>query len=173
MTSFKTRFLYIGVLLIFSGLLLSFGKKEIQIHKNIPITIDELFNVAFKTNAAIQIIDVRPYGSEDSEDENTYFEAHIPESIPFPNCDENLTPKEALKQINPYLPTVIVSQKGDREIFKKCAQKFTIIKNLKGGFLAWDDAGYPEEEDGYAPPIIGSSRGCLGGGNSIKVVYSW
>ena len=172
MTSLKMKSLYIGVLLIFSGLLLSFGKKEIQLQKNIPITADEVYKL-LQTNAGFQIIDVRPYGSDESEDENTYYEAHIPGSIPFPNCDESKTPKEALEHINPYLPTIIVSQNGDVEIFKKCAQRFTIVKNLKGGFAAWNEK-YEDfnEDDEYSPPIIGSPVGCLGG-NKISVVYSW
>ncbi len=173
MNSLKEKSLYIGVLLIFSGLLLSFGKKEIQLQKEIPITSEELYSV-LKTNAGIQIIDVRPYESQDSdEDFVSYVDEHIPNSIPFPNCDEKETPKEALEHINPYLPTIIVSRDGDPEIFKKCAQKFTIVKNLQGGIIAWDDAGYPEDGDKYTPPQVGVGGGCGSGGNEVSIVYSW
>jgi 3-mercaptopyruvate sulfurtransferase SseA len=160
------RLIYIGIIAVLSVLLLSFGKKQIELQKQIPISVEELYEKLGNPKINIQIIDVRPYEvpeeEEDEADEIDYFTgAHIPGAIPLPDCDESKAPEEALKQINPYLPTVIVSKDGDPEIFKKCAQKFTIVQNLKGGIEAWDEAGYPEDEGEYEPPAAGGGGGCL------------
>ncbi len=160
------RLIYIGIIAVLSVLLLSFGKKQIELQKQIPISAEELYEKLGNPKINIQIIDVRPYEipeeEEDEADEIDYFTgAHIPGAIPLPDCDESKAPEEALKQINPYLPTVIVSKDGDPEIFKKCAQKFTIVQNLKGGIEAWDEAGYPEDEGEYEPPAAGGGGGCL------------
>ncbi len=160
------RVLYIVVIGILSLVLLGLGKTEVELQKKIPITADELYKKLGNPKITLQIIDVRPYEvPEEEEDEaeeiDYYTGAHIPGSIPLPDCDESKAPEEALKQINPYLPTVIVSRDGDPEIFKKCAKKFTIVQNLKGGIVAWDDAGYPEDEGEYEPPAAGGGGGCL------------
>ncbi len=160
------RLIYIGIIVVLSALLLSFGKKEIELKRQIPLTAQELYEKLGNPKITLQIIDVRPYEvSEDEEDEAEeidYFTgAHIPGAIPLPDCDESKAPEEALKQINPYLPTVIVSKDGDPKIFKKCINKFTIVQNLKGGMEAWDEAGYPEDEGEYEPPAAGGGGGCL------------
>ncbi len=160
------RVLYIVVIGILSLVLLGLGKTEIELQKKIPITAEELYKKLGNPKITIQIIDVRPYEiPEEEEDEaeeiDYYTGAHIPGAIPLPDCDESKAPKEALKHINPYLPTVIVSKDGDPKIFEKCAKKFTIVQNLKGGMEAWDDAGYPEDEGEYEPPAAGGGGGCL------------
>ncbi|WP_457626601.1 rhodanese-like domain-containing protein [Persephonella sp.] len=160
------RIIYIGIILVLSGLLISFGKKDVELRKQIPITVEELYKKLANPKINIQIIDVRPYEipeeEEDEAEETDYYTGvHIPGAIPFPDCDESKTPEEALPQINPYLPTVIVSKDGDPEIFKKCAKKFPFAQNLKGGMVAWDDEGYPEDEGEYTPPAAGGGGGCL------------
>ncbi len=160
------RLIYIGIIAVLSILLLSFGKKEIELRKQIPITVEELYEKLGNPKITLQIIDVRQYEipeeEEDEADEIDYYTGvHIPGAIPLPDCDESKAPEEALKQINPYLPTVIVSKDGDPEIFKKCAKKFAIVQNLKGGIEAWDEAGYPEDEGEYEPPAAGGGGGCL------------
>ncbi|NPA53244.1 MAG: rhodanese-like domain-containing protein [Aquificae bacterium] len=160
------RLIYLGVIAVLSLALLALGKKEIELRKQIPITAQELYEKLGNPKVTIQIIDVRPYEvSEEEEDEadeiDYYTGAHIPGAIPLPDCDESKAPEEALKHINPYLPTVIVSKDGDPEIFKKCAEKFTIVQNLQGGMEAWDEEGYPEDEGEYEPPAAGGGGGCL------------
>ncbi len=160
------RAIYIGIIAVLAILLISFGKKEVELKKQIPLTAEELYKKLGNPKITLQIIDVRPYQpSEEEEDEaeevDYYTLLHIPGSIPLPECDESKAPEDALQQINPYLPTVIVSKDGDPEIFKKCAKKFSIVQNLKGGIEAWDDAGYPEDEGEYEPPAAGGGGGCL------------
>jgi len=160
------RFIYISVIVILSFVLLSFGKKEIELSKQIPITVEELYEELGNPKVNIQIIDVRPYEipeeeEDEAEDTDYYTGVHIPGAIPFPDCDESKVPEEALPHINPHLPTVIVSRDGDMEIFKKCAQKFPFAKNLKGGMVAWDEEGYPEEEGEFEPPASDGGGGCL------------
>ncbi|RMD46946.1 MAG: rhodanese-like domain-containing protein [Aquificota bacterium] len=160
------RAIYIGIILVLGIVLISFGKKEVELKKQLPLTAEELYKKLGNPKITLQIIDVRPYeASEEEEDEaeetDYYTGAHIPGAIPLPDCDESKAPEEALKQINPYLPTVIISKDGNPEIFRKCAQKFNIVQNLKGGILAWDEAGYPEDEGEYEPPKAGGGGGCL------------
>ncbi|NPA51617.1 MAG: rhodanese-like domain-containing protein [Aquificae bacterium] len=158
------RAIYIGLIVVLAGLLVSFGKKEIELQKQIPVTAEELYKKLANPNINIQIIDVRPYEPEDEdyEDEYLYYtDIHLPGAIPLPDCDESKAPEEALDQINPYAPTIIVSKDGDPEIFKKCAKKFKIAQNLEGGIEAWDDAGLPTEDGEYEPPKAGGGGGCL------------
>ncbi|NPA13345.1 MAG: rhodanese-like domain-containing protein [Aquificae bacterium] len=160
------RLVYIGIIVVLAGYLLHLGKVKVELEKQIPITIDELYEMLGNSKLTVQIIDVRPYEAEDEDEEdeeelNYYTEAHIPGAIPFPDCDETKTPEDALPNINPYLPTIIVSKDGDPEIFQKCAEKFPFARNLKGGILAWDEEGYPEDEGEYEPPSAGGGGGCL------------
>jgi len=160
------RAIYIGIIVVLSGFLLSLGKQQLELKKKLPVTIEELYNMLSNPKLNLQIIDVRPYEvGEEEEDEaeeiDYYTGAHIPGSIPFPDCDETKAPEDALKQINPYLPTIIVSKNGDPEIFKKCASRFPFARNLTGGIIAWDEEGYPEEEGEYEPPSAGGGGGCL------------
>lgn len=158
------RVIYIGLIIVLAGLLVSFGKKEIELQKQIPITAEELYKKLANPRVNLQIIDVRPYEPEDEdyEDEYMYYtDIHLPGAIPLPECDETKAPEEAVEQINPYLPTIIVSRDGDPEIFKKCAQKFKIVQNLAGGIVAWDEAGLPTEDGEYEPPKMGGGGGCL------------
>ncbi len=158
------RAIYIGLIVVLAGLLVSFGKKEVELQKQIPVTAEELYKKLANPNINIQIIDVRPYEPEDEDydDEYLYYtDIHLPGAIPLPDCDESKAPEEAVEQINPYIPTIIVSRDGDPEIFQKCAQKFKIAQNLAGGIVAWDDAGLPTEDGEYEPPKVGGGGGCL------------
>ncbi len=161
------RIIYLGIIGVLAILLVSFGKKEVELQKEIPITVDQLYaklqNPSVKVGKNFQIIDVREYESEDEDDEiGGYVDQHIPGAIPLPDCDESKAPPEAVEHINPYLPTVIVSRDGNPEIFKKCAKKFTLVQNLKGGMEAWlEEHDEIVEEDEYEPPKAGGGGGCL------------
>ncbi len=160
------RAIYIGIILVLAVLVLSFGKKQIELQESLPLTVDQLYKKLQNPKINLQIIDVRPYEpteeeEDEAEDYDFYTLAHIPGAIPMPDCDESKTPKEALDHINYYLPTVIISKHGDPKIFQKCAKKFKIVQNVKGGMEAWLDAGYPTEEDEYTPPAAGGGGGCL------------
>ncbi|WP_297456066.1 rhodanese-like domain-containing protein [Persephonella sp.] len=160
------RAIYIAVIIVLSGVLLAFGKKEVELRNNLPMTVDELADKMSNPKINLQIIDVRPYKpSEEEEDEaedtDFYTLVHIPGAIPMPDCDLSKTPKDARPQISPYVPTVIVSKNGDPKVFEKCKKFFKFVRNLKGGIVAWDEAGYPEDEDEYTPPSAGGGGGCL------------
>lgn len=160
------RAIYISIIVVLAFLVLSFGKKQIELQENLPLTVEQLYKKLANPRINLQIIDVRPYEpseeeEDDAEDYDFYTLSHIPGSIPMPNCDESQTPKDALDHINYYLPTIIVSKHGEKDLFEKCRQKFKIVQNLSGGMAAWLDAGYPTEEDEYVPPKAGGGGGCL------------
>lgn len=160
------RAIYIGIIVVLAFLVLSFGKKQIELQKSLPLTVEQLYKKLGNPRINLQVIDVRPYEpSEEEEDEaeeaDFYTLAHIPGAIPLPDCDESKAPEDALPQINYYLPTVILSKEGNEEIFKKCMEKFKVVQNVVGGMEAWVDEGYPTEEGEYTPPAAGGGGGCL------------
>ena len=159
------RAIYIGIIAILGITLIVFGKQELTLKSEIPASPDELYEALKKSN--IQIIDVRPYkpADEDEEPDNDYMyytQIHIPNSIPMPDCDINKAPEEAKEQINPYIPTYIVSENGDPKAYEKCKGKFIVVRNVIGGIRMWDEEkGYPTDEGEYEPPKAGGGGGCL------------
>lgn len=157
------RGVYIGIIVILAVVLLSMGKKQIELQRNIPITAEELYKKLSNPKLKVQIIDTRPLTSDD--DVGGYEDSRIPGALPFPDCDESKMTsenlQEALKRINPYAYTVIVSTNGDKAIFENCAQKFKNAQNLAGGMAAWQEAGLPDESGEYIPPKAGGGGGCL------------
>lgn len=157
------RGVYIGIIVILAVVLLSMGKKQIELQRNIPITAEELYKKLSNPKLKVQIIDTRPLTSDD--DVGGYEDSRIPGALPFPDCDESKMTsenlQEALKRINPYAYTIIVSTNGDKAIFEKCAQKFKNAQNLAGGMAAWQETGLPDESGEYIPPKAGGGGGCL------------
>lgn len=157
------RSVYIGIIVVLSVILFGLGKKELELKKQIPVTAEELYKKLSNPKIKVQIVDVRELTS--SDEVGGYEDSRIPGALPFPNCDEtnmnteNL--KDALKRINPYMYTVIVSTDGNPEIFKKCTTKFNNAQNLTGGMKAWQEAGLPDESGEYTPPKAGGGGGCL------------
>lgn len=83
------RIIYISIIAILSIVLLGYGKKEIELQKQIPLTAEELYKKLSNPKVTIQIIDVRPYEvPEEEEDEaeeiDYYTGAHIPKGSHFP-----------------------------------------------------------------------------------------
>lgn len=161
------RAIYIGVIAVLSITLLVFGKQELKLKSEIPATPEELYKKLGNPKITIQVIDVRPYAppNEDEEPDDDYMyytQIHVPESIPMPDCDINKAPKEARDQINPYLPTYIISENGDPKAYEKCKGKFIVVRNVIGGIKMWDEAkGLPTDEGEYEPPAAGGGGGCL------------
>lgn len=157
------RGVYIALILILAVILMSMGKKQIELQRNIPLTAEELYKKLSNPKLKVQIIDTRPLTSDD--DVGGYEDSRVPGALPFPDCDESKMTsenlQEALKRINPYAYTVIVSTNGDKSVFEKCAQKFKNAQNLSGGMAAWQEAGLPDESGEYVPPKAGGGGGCL------------
>ncbi len=161
------RAIYIGIILVLGIVLIVWGKQELKIKSEIPATPEELYKTMANPKVNIQIIDIRPYkpANEDEEPDDDYMyytQIHIPGAIPMPDCDINKAPEKAKDQINPYLPTFIISENGDPKLAEKCKGKFNVARNVIGGIKMWDEKmSYPTEEDEYEPPQAGGGGGCL------------
>ncbi len=161
------RAIYIGIIAVLSITLLVFGKQELTLKSEIPASPDELYEKLGNPKITIQVIDIRPYAPADEDEEPDddymyYTQIHIPDSIPIPDCDINKAPEEAKEQINPYIPTYVISENGDPKAYEKCKGKFIIVRNVIGGIRMWDEEkGYPTDEGEYEPPKAGGGGGCL------------
>ena len=154
------RGVFFAVILGLSGMLVSEGRAQVRLEREIPVDAQGLYKQIAAGNRP-QIIDVRPLEDDDNEDVGGYEYTHVPGSIPFPGCDENTAPADALGQIQYGVPTVIVSAEGDKAAYEKCAQQFSRARNLEGGMLGWVDEFLPEDEGEYVAPKAGAGGGCL------------
>ncbi len=139
---------YAMLILLFSGLVFAEGRRQQELTTRIELTPKALYQQLARSQVRLQIVDAREEGFEDS---------HIPGAIPFPACD----PSAASEWVLASVPSVIVTSDGDAATFARCRGYFTTVRNLEGGFTAWDDASYPEDEGEYAPPHSSAGGGCL------------
>lgn len=150
---------YFSFVIISSVFLFINDKKNIELQNQIELSSQELYKKIAQSQIKFQIVDIR------TDSNKLYEEAHIPGSIPFPNCDFDQTNSLIKKYIFSYVPTIIVSQQGNKDEFKKCLLIFKNIQNLAGGFSHWQDSSLPEDVGEYTPPksILSSSNGggCL------------
>lgn len=147
--------IYIALLLALGGGVLIEGKRQADLEEQLPLTAQELYQKLARSQVRWQLVDVRPEPSE------LYEDAHIPGALPFPECDPQKTPAEARSRILASVPTVIVSEEGDPQLYQKCLAHFVTARNLAGGFAAWSDANYPEDSGEYVPPRSSAGGGCL------------
>jgi len=145
---------WLGIIAVLSVLLLGAGMKNADLQQQLPVQAKDLYATLAKSKATIQIVDTR-------DDAEEYDDAHVPNAIPFPNCDLNATPEEFRPFILKSVPTIVVSEEGDDETFAKCQAFFTHARNLDGGFEAWTDEVLPEGSGEYVPPKPGAGGGCL------------
>jgi rhodanese-related sulfurtransferase len=145
---------YLALLLCLSLLLLIEGRRNAALLAEVPLAPKELYQKLAKSQARLQIVDVRT-------DREGYEDIHLPGAIPFPGCDAEKTPPEAMERILDSAPTIIVSEDGDAEVFRRCRARFTLARNLVGGVTAWSDEGLPEDSGEYVPPKAAGGGGCL------------
>lgn len=150
-------YLYIAIFAVLSVLLVVEGARASALERSRPVTPEELYRLLAEAKVKPQVLDVRPDVVDNYEFE------HIPESIPFPGCDLEATPEVARAMIERSVPTIIVSERGDRETYERCASKFTLARNLSGGFEGWLDSDTPAPtiDGGYEPPSATAGGGCL------------
>jgi rhodanese-related sulfurtransferase len=148
-------FLYIVLFAVLCVGVLSEGARAAALERATGLAPKELYRRIAKRQGALQIVDVR------GDVEENYEDTHIPGAIPFPGCDLEATPEGARDQLEPSVPTVVVSEDGDRAVFEKCAAFFASARNLEGGLEAWDDENLPEDSGEYQPPKPGAGGGCL------------
>ena len=140
--------LYGVAILCFSGLVFAEGRRQHELNAQVELTAKELYQQLARSQVRLQIVDAREEGFDDS---------HIPGAVPFPACDPSAVSEWVLASV----PSVIVTQGGDAAVFARCREFFTTVRNLNGGFAAWDDESYPEDEGEYAAPHSSAGGGCL------------
>jgi hypothetical protein len=159
-TGMVQRVVFLAVILGLSGLLVSKSMAQVQLEREVPVNATGLYG-DLASGIKPQIVDMRPLVDDDNEDVGGFEYTHIPGSIPFPGCDPLTTPEGAMGQIQPGVPTVIVSAEGSADDYARCADVFSRARNLEGGMLGWMDEFYPEDEGEYTPPSMGAGGGCL------------
>lgn len=146
-------FYFLG-LLGASFFLYQVGRSQVIASNASELSPRDLMKEMGNSQLKLQIVDVRPNLVD-------FALAHVPGALPFPECDPEKTPKEAMDRIFSYVSTVIVSESGNGELFQKCLSYFTRARNIGGGFAAWQEALLPEDEGEYSPPRLRGGGGCL------------
>jgi 3-mercaptopyruvate sulfurtransferase SseA len=131
------------------------GARRADLDERTPLAPRALYQAIGTSAVKLQIVDVRPDPIDNYEDD------HVPGAIPFPGCDSTTVDDKIKPFLVPSLPTVIVSQDGDPQVFSTCTAFFTSARNLDGGFDAWEAAGLPTVGDVYVPPKPSAGGGCL------------
>jgi rhodanese-related sulfurtransferase len=145
---------YSTIILVLCGLIYSEGQKSVALQSQIALPVQELYKKLSRSQIKLQILDARQNLSD-------YEDTHVPGSVPFPNCEFDKLPSEVAEQIFFYMPTVIVSENGDPEVFSRCKSYFKTVQNLQGGITAWVDNNLPEDSGEYYPPRLKAGGGCL------------
>lgn len=155
MKSQREWFLWIWVLVAMVALVLHEGWQTVALEANVDIDAKELYRTLARSTVRFQIIDARTDVVEEYED------AHLPGSIPLPECDAAKAPAAAAERVLDSVPTIIVSADGDAALFERCRASFTVARNLAGGMEAWSDANLPEDSGEYVAPRSAAGGGCL------------
>ena len=142
------------IITVLSVLILGAGMKSAELREALPIPPKALYKILAKSKRTLQIVDVR-------EDAEEFEDTHVPGALPFPGCDLDKTPDEVRPHVLASVPTIVVSEEGDPEVFKKCQSFFKLARNLEGGIEGWTDEGLPEDSGEYVPPKPGAGGGCL------------
>jgi rhodanese-related sulfurtransferase len=148
-------FVYAAALLASSGFVVYEGARRAELDEKVGVTPRELYGKIAKSQVKLQIVDVRP------DPEENYEDTHVPGAIPFPGCDLAMTPDKAKDRVLKSVPTIVVSESGDRATFDKCAAFFTSARNLTGGLDAWVEENLPEDSGEFVPPKPSAGGGCL------------
>jgi rhodanese-related sulfurtransferase len=146
---------WVAALALSSSFVVLQGVRRAELDEQTPIAPKALYKMVSSPNVKLQIVDVRPDPSENYED------THLPGAIPFPGCDSAGVDPKVMERILRSVPTIVVSEDGDAEVFKTCTTYFTSARNLEGGLEAWVDANLPEDSGEYIPPKPSAGGGCL------------
>jgi rhodanese-related sulfurtransferase len=146
---------WIAALAVLSSLVAAAGSERAALERRLPLEPRELYRALARSQAALQIVDVREDLAEGFED------AHVPGAIPLPACDLARAPARARARIHRSAPTVLVGATGTPEETARCAGLFTSARTLAGGMEAWSDASLPEDSGEYSPPSSRAGGGCL------------
>lgn len=146
---------WIAALALAAGLVWSEGSRRAVLEAKVPVAARDLYRTLARSQAAVQVVDVR----EDLS--SGYADAHVPGAIPLPGCDLAAAPERARARIVRSAPTVLVGATGAASESARCAGLFTAARTLAGGMEAWSDASLPEDSGDYAPPSSRAGGGCL------------
>ncbi len=144
-----------AALAVLAGLVGFEGGRRAELERRVPIGAKELYRTLARSQAGVQVVDVRPDLADG------YGDAHVPGAIPLPACDPAKAPPGAAERIHASVPTVLVSADGGGDALRRCLARFTSARTLAGGMQAWDDAHLPEDVGDYAPPSAKAGGGCL------------
>ena len=161
MNGWIERGVFLAAIVGMTALLVNEGRTQVKLEGQVPITAKALYD-QMAEGQAFQLIDLRPLEDDDNEDVGGFQYLRVPKSTPMPNCDLSQAPEAARPHIKPQLPTVIITADGDPAAIERCGV-FKRARYLKGGVMAWSEAGLPEDEGEYTPPkpMGAGGGGCL------------
>jgi rhodanese-related sulfurtransferase len=146
---------WVALLTLLSGGVLAEGRRRAALERQVAVGARELYRTLARSQATLQVVDVR------ADLEEGYEDARVPGAIPMPGCNLAATPGPARDRIYASVPTVLVTSSGDPVEIARCAGLFTSARMLEGGMAAWTDANLPEDGGEYSPPAARAGGGCL------------
>ncbi len=146
---------WLAVLLALALVVVTEGRRRADLERRLPVAPAELYRTLARSQAGVQVVDVRADLAAGYED------SHVPGALPMPGCDLARAPEAARRRIERSVPTVVVTAAGDRDEALRCLASFTAARALAGGMEAWSAASLPEDTGEYAAPSAKAGGGCL------------
>ncbi|MBL8919588.1 MAG: rhodanese-like domain-containing protein [Myxococcaceae bacterium] len=147
--------LYGAVMAVLLVALIAEGRRSAALDGKLALNAKELYGLLSNPQVKLQLVDLRAY------DDDNYLDAHVPGSVPMPDCSIENAPPAARDRIYPYVQTVLIAGDGQEAAVERCRGQFMNARVLAGGMTAWSDALLPEDVGDYSPPKNSAGGGCL------------
>jgi rhodanese-related sulfurtransferase len=134
----KIQLFYLGIIALLLFALLVQGRATYRLSRSLAQEVipQEAYANLRKAPSNKQVIDTRSL--------EEYEEGHLPGAL---NLVGGAFTEDA--GLDFYKETIVVSEKGDTDLFKALSQHFKVTRNLADGMLGWRMSRLPEESQTY------------------------